>query len=199
MNSHRQKLSSHKLSKKINNPPPPDPEPAPKQSFTRFPNVPSEPRLEIWKMQFPGPRLITVTRTFKTMTKDPSILYVNHEARQVACSRYLVVLKHISMCGGSRPIRIDPDIDTVFLTHPKIPSILPEFLESEIGLIAFNCDENISALEVAEPLYSFKSLRQVNLVPHGRGCAVPREKRKEGICRFKHHSDHRLLEFRRRL
>ena len=52
--------------------------------LTRFDDLPTELRQEIWRLVLPGARLISVTR----FSKPPLALHINHESRSVALQHY---------------------------------------------------------------------------------------------------------------
>lgn len=104
-------------------------------SFTLFPNLPAEIRLEIWEKACPNGRVIEVTKSYWEEIGDdsesegdfqmpggvsvcpvamPTILHVSHESREAALrmfSRGIVTSKH----PDNGNLWWNPEIDTIFM------------------------------------------------------------------------------------
>jgi len=76
-------------------------------TFTLFPLLPTELRLQIWHHTFPAPRRIRVSR----WTPGPTALYVNHEAREVVKQCYGLIpqpaARRVFSCYGWINLALD--------------------------------------------------------------------------------------------
>ncbi|KAB5577801.1 hypothetical protein GE09DRAFT_1214011 [Coniochaeta sp. 2T2.1] len=96
---------------------PPD-RPNTAQTFTLFPDLPTELRLQIWRASC-VPRVVTVswdipTSTYRThLTTVPAILHVNRESRSEALSRVYTSF------FTPRPVYFAPDLDTLYIARNR--------------------------------------------------------------------------------
>jgi hypothetical protein len=110
------------------------------ETFTKFPDLPSELRREIWKYLLPGPRVIIIAgpprtsyrriegRCFVDGIKTPELLHICQESRDFALERYRLSFgPHLSS-----PVYFDFSSDVLLLDNEKVLSM---FFERSNGSI----------------------------------------------------------------
>ncbi|KAJ9139341.1 hypothetical protein NKR19_g7464 [Coniochaeta hoffmannii] len=90
----------------------------PKQTFSRFSALPTELRLQIWRLSC-TPRVVTVSWDIKAenyrvhFTTQPAILQVSSESRAEALSRVYTCF------WTSHPVYFAPDLDTLYIARNR--------------------------------------------------------------------------------
>jgi hypothetical protein len=106
--------------------------------FTRFPELPTDLRLRIWRSLFPGPSKVFLLPRIPTMAFPhiggrqgslPATLCINHESRQETLRHY-VVFPGIHKSDSDRSMCLNPRIDSVHVTLDRLiwaNSIIPTY------------------------------------------------------------------------
>jgi hypothetical protein len=88
---------------------------------------------------------------YTTNTKNPSILFVNHEARRAATRKLTVLLKSV-IENTNQPSRIliNPALDTIYLPGPRTINAIPDLLtpDRSIRFLALDLEDTIAPPEL---------------------------------------------------
>ncbi|KAK0099471.1 hypothetical protein ONS96_008308 [Cadophora gregata f. sp. sojae] len=126
----------------------------PLDTFTCFPNLPTELRIKIWHLSFPRGREFSIalelihhhagysihklgkaaeTKCNNAKAQLPATLFVNRESRRETLSNYVIILpedflghkvKFGGDYGGSPPLCFNPHLGTPYVTLPSLKHIM---------------------------------------------------------------------------
>ena len=139
-------------------------------SFPRFPELPTEIRLQVWRDTFPGDvdptkhhRIVIKFRgdDIITTATPPLVFHINHESRSEALRYYQLLFDNIE---GVHPMYYNPELDTIALCQ-YYPRCFTYLAWLDQGLIWFrrNCPgqlEAIQALEVVSRDFDYTNVKQ---------------------------------------
>jgi hypothetical protein len=148
----KQELSPQNLGRKL-------------ETFTCFPKLPPELRWMIWRLTFPGRRMIdfalSVPRTAKlvgrraTDPKLPIALYVNQESRSISLKTYYIIFQSQPIFAlkketkpGIRPFCFDPKVDLVYVDFLDILLLWPRWDDEEPSGTDLKALDLIKSIEV---------------------------------------------------